>query len=319
MNDAKQKHFISLVIPLLNEAESLVPLYAAIQEALRDFSHPYEIIFVDDGSSDGSFHILQQMAEKEERIRVLRLAKNFGQTAAIAAGIDAAKGDVVVTLDADLQNDPKDIPMLVAKLDEGYDVVSGWRKKRNDTFINRKLPSFIANAIISLVTGAKLHDYGCTLKAYRHQTLEAVQLYGEMHRFVPALVYGAGGKIVEVEVRHHARKFGKTKYGIERTFKVILDLLVIKFLNRYFTRPMHFFGGVGLWSFGAGLIIFFWMAVLKIVEHTAFISTPLPLVAVFFFLVGLQFILMGLLAEMMIRVYFESGERKTYRIKERIR
>jgi len=311
-------HILSLVIPIYNEEKNLNLLYQKIKEALSAKFNDFEIIFIDDGSKDKSFSVLEEIAKNDTRARVLRLARNFGQTAAMMAGIDESRGDLVVALDGDLQNDPFDVEKMVKKIDEGYDVVSGWRKKRNDSFLNRRLPSCIANWLISYVTGVKLHDYGCTLKIYRKSILENVRLYGEMHRFVPALVFEAGGKIAEMEVNHLPRIYEKTKYGIGRTFKVVLDLLVVKFLTKYFTRPMHFFGGTGMWSFLLGGVMGVWAIVLKLLEGKSFISTPLPLLAVFFVLIGLQFILMGLLAEMLTRIYFETENRQIYKIKERI-
>jgi len=311
-------HILSLVIPVYNEEKNLNLLYQKIKEALAEKFSNFEIIFVEDGSKDKSFDVLKEIAKNDTRVRVLRLSINFGQTAAMMAGMDESKGDLVITLDGDLQNDPFDIEKMVKKIDEGYDVVSGWRKKRNDAFLNRRLPSHVANWIISRVTGVKLHDYGCTLKVYQKSILEDVRLYGEMHRFVPALVFGAGGKIAEMEVNHLPRIHEKTKYGIGRTFKVVLDLLVVKFLTKYFTKPMHFFGGAGMWSFLLGGMTSVWALVLKLLEGKSFISTPLPLLAVFFVLIGLQFILMGLLAEMLTRIYFEAENRQIYKIKEKI-
>lgn len=311
-------HILSIVVPVYNEEKNLNILYKKIKESLKNKFNDFEIIFVDDGSKDNSYSVLKNIAKQDTQARILHLARNFGQTAAMMAGIDESKGDLIVTLDGDLQNDPFDIEKMVKEIDEGYDVVSGWRKKRNDAFLNRRLPSYVANWIISRVTGVKLHDYGCTLKIYRKSILGNVRLYGEMHRFIPALVFGAGGKIAEMEVNHLPRIHEKTKYGIGRTFKVILDLLVVKFLTKYSTRPMHFFGGAGLWSFLLGGLVGIWALWLKLLEGKSFISTPLPLLSIFFVLIGLQFVLMGLLAEMITRVYFETENRQIYRIKEKI-
>jgi len=311
-------HILSLVIPIYNEEKNLKLLYQKIKEALTEKFNDFEIIFVDDGSQDKSFSALKEIANNDVRTRVLRLSGNFGQTAAMMAGIDESRGDLIVALDGDLQNDPFDIEKMVKKIDEGFDVVSGWRKKRNDAFFNRRLPSHIANWLISCVTGVKLHDYGCTLKVYRKSVLEGTHLYGEMHRFIPALIFGIGGKIAELEVNHLPRIYEKTKYGIGRTFKVVLDLLVVKFLTKYFTRPMHFFGGAGIWSFFLGGLVGLWAIILKIASNISFIATPLPLLAVFFVLIGLQFVLMGLLAEMITRIYFETENRQIYKIKEKI-
>jgi glycosyltransferase involved in cell wall biosynthesis len=277
------------------------------------------MIMVNDGSSDGSRDRLREIASRDSRVKVIQLRRNYGQTAAMAAGFDFAKGDVVVPMDADLQNDPEDIPQLLSILAEGYDVVSGWRKERwQDKRISRKLPSLLANILISRVTGTTLHDYGCTLKAYRRTVLNDVKLYGEMHRYIPAFAAWQGARVTEVPVRYHKRRFGKTKYGMSRIFRVMLDLVTVKFLIGYSTKPMHFFGRFGVWSLIvsalAGGMAIHW----KIFYNTSLISTPLPLFAALFFIVGVQLILMGLVAEMMTRNYYETSGRPIYNIKDTI-
>lgn len=305
---------ISLIIPVYNEEDSLEQLFGKIEEIAADLP-PMEVILVDDGSSDNSFAIMQAQAQKDQRFKVARLALNTGQTAAIQAGIDYASGDVLVFMDSDLQNDPADIPRLLTKLDEGYDVVSGWRKNRRDNAIKRNLPSHIANSIISIVSGVNLHDYGCTLKAYRRNVIKNVRLYGEMHRFIPIYASWQGAKVGEIPVTHHARQFGKSKYGLERIFKVLLDILVIKFLDKYLTKPIYVFGGFGLFAFFIAFVTLILALCMKFFGHTSLISTPLPLFSGIFFLVGCMCILMGLLAEVVSRTYFESQNRHSYVIR----
>jgi glycosyltransferase involved in cell wall biosynthesis len=309
---------LSIVIPVYNEAGNLEPLFAQIADVITSIPGKTEVIFVDDGSKDGSFPELRTIAARDPRVKLLRLSRNFGQTAAMSAGFDASSGDVVMPMDADLQNDPRDIPRLLAKLDEGYDVVSGWRKDRKDASVSRKLPSKIANALIGYVTGVTINDYGCTLKAYRRSILEDVKLYGEMHRFIPAYAAWNGARVTELAVAHHARTRGVSKYGIARTFKVILDLLVVKFLTTYLARPMHFFGIAGFISIMLGAITGFWALALRFGYDKHLTQTPLPLLTAFLVLLGVQFILMGLLAEMMTRTYYESQGRSIYRIGERV-
>lgn len=305
---------VSLVIPLYNEGESVVPLYEAISKE-RGFL--WEVIMVDDGSADSTGVQLRTISEKDARVKVITLRKNYGQTAAMAAGFDHAHGDIVVSLDADLQNDPEDVPGLLEKLREGYDVVSGWRKERwREKKLSRQLPSLLANLLISRVTGIRLHDYGCTLKAYRKEVLRDVKIYGEMHRFIPAFAAWQGARVAEIPVRYHRRRFGKTKYGMNRVVRVILDLITVKFLIGYSTKPMHFFGRIGLLSFLVSLtaagISFYW----KITGEKSFIQTPLPLFSALFFIVGVQFFLMGLVAEVMTRNYYENSGKPIYNIKE---
>ena len=306
---------ISVVVPLLNEQDNIGPLYEQITETLTDV-YDYEIIFVDDGSSDNSFDILAKLQKPDARIRVICFRKNFGQTAALSAGFAHARGKVIVAIDADLQNDPADIPEMIAKLDEGFDVVSGWRKKRHDNAVTRLLPSKIANWLISRITGVKLHDYGCTLKVYRREVLEEIKLYGEMHRFIPALASWSGARIAEMPVNHRPRTAGKTKYGLGRTLKVVLDLITVKFLGSFSTKPIYIFGGLGLAS-GIGAIASGWIVVYQKIENDfAMNRNPLLVLTALLITATIQFILMGLLAELLVRTYHESQNRPTYVIKE---
>ncbi len=306
---------ISVVVPLLNEQDNIGPLYEQITQTLTDV-YDYEIIFVDDGSSDNSFDILTKLQKPDARIRVICFRKNFGQTAALSAGFAHARGKVIVAIDADLQNDPADIPEMIARLDEGFDVVSGWRKKRHDNAVTRLLPSKIANWLISRITGVKLHDYGCTLKVYRREVLEETKLYGEMHRFIPALASWSGARIAEMPVNHRPRTTGKTKYGLGRTLKVVLDLITVKFLGSFSTKPIYIFGGLGLAS-GIGAIASGWIVVYQKIAHNfAMNRNPLLVLTALLITATIQFILMGLLAELMVRTYHESQNRPTYVIKE---
>ncbi len=306
--------FLSIVIPTYNEEGNIPALFLKIESACTGLS--YEIIFVDDGSTDGTKAELKNLAQTSSKVRVLTLKRNFGQTAAMAAGFDASKGDVIVPLDADGQNDPNDIPRLLAKIAEGYDVVSGWRKDRKDGTFLRKIPSSVANKIISWVSGVPLHDYGCTLKAYRSDVIKGVELFGDMHRFLPAWCAWQGGKVTEMPVNHFPRVIGKSKYGILRTFKVIIDLMTLKFFSGYLARPSHFFAGTGL------ILFFVSVASLSFAIYDKFgpdlfakFRIPLLLMSVFFGLAALFLILMGLLAELLIRLYFQVSGRKTYRLK----
>jgi len=307
---------ISVVIPLYNEEESIPHLRTALHAALDDSGYSYEIIIVDDGSKDKSFRLLREWALQDDRLTVVQLRRNFGQTAAFSAGFDHARGEIVITMDADLQNDPRDVPKLMAQIDEGYDIVSGWRKDRQDRFWDRKLPSMIANRMISNVTDVRIHDYGCSLKAYRREVLQYVNLYGEMHRFIPALMSQAGGTVTEVPVNHYARKFGKSKYGISRTIRVMLDLITIWFLGSYSTRPIHVFGTAGLLSAAIGLVIGFYLSFIKIFLHESIGGRPLLLLAVLMVVIGVQLITMGLLAEIQIRTYHESQQKPIYIVRE---
>jgi glycosyltransferase involved in cell wall biosynthesis len=310
---------ISIVIPLLNEAENVRPLYGELKSAMKEIGRPWEVIFVDDGSSDGTVKVLAELHGQEEGICVVKLRRNFGQTAAMTAGFNHARGDIIVCLDGDLQNDPRDIGRLVNKLAEGYDVVSGWRANRQDGFWLRKLPSQIANWLISRTTGTYLHDYGCSLKAYRADMIRELRLYGEMHRFIPALIGGNGARITELQVNHSPRRHGKSKYGISRTVRVILDLLTVKFLLSFLTKPLQIFGFIGLLSFSIGMMICFYLAVMKIFAGYGLAERPLLLLGVFLGIVGMQFICMGILAEIQTRSYHESSEKRTYSIREVLR
>ena len=307
---------LSVLIPVFNEEDSLGPLHERLSQVLRELGRPYEVIYVDDGSVDASFARLRELAAGDGNVRVIRFRRNFGQTAAIAAGIARARGDVLCPMDADLQNDPRDIPRLLAKLGEGYDVVSGWRRVRRDPWLSRRLPSWIANKLISLITGVKLHDYGCMLKVYRAALLRDVHLYGEMHRFIPAYAAQQGARIAEIVVAHHPRRTGRSKYGISRTLRVVLDLIAVKFLLGYATRPIHVFGTVGAIAcaagFAAGAVTLYEKLALDIYVH----RNPLILLAVFLFLLGIQCILMGLLAELLVRTYHESQNKTTYAVAE---
>jgi glycosyltransferase involved in cell wall biosynthesis len=308
--------YLSVVIPVYNEEESLEALHERLTESLADLGREYETVYVDDGSRDDSFGILKRLQAADRRMRVIRLRRNFGQTAAFSAGFDYARGEVVVTLDADLQNDPVDIPRLLDLYEQGYDVVSGWRKDRQDRFLDRRLPSIMANRLISWGTGVQLHDYGCSLKAYRREILADVQLYGELHRFLPALAHGEGARVTEIPVTHHARRFGTSKYGISRTFRVLLDLLVVKFLLSYSTRPIHVFGLAGLISFLIGGCLLAYLAVVRIFLGQDIGDRPLVLLAILLTMLGVQLITSGLLAELVTRTYHEAQGKPIYTVRE---
>jgi len=310
---------VSLVIPCYNEAESLPHLFSKMDAAVADLENrgvAAEVIVVDDGSADQSWTLLREATRTRPYLKTIHLARNFGQTAAMAAGFDAARFEVVVPLDADLQNDPADVVALLAKLDEGYDVVSGWRRRRKDVLVTRKLPSWIANAIISKVSGVRLHDYGCTLKAYRRFVLQGVHLYGEMHRFIPIYAAQRGARVTEIEVHHNPRRYGKTKYGLGRVPNVILDLTLAQMLRKFGTKPMHLFGKFGLASIVLSFLFFMTMVWFKLWGGKDFVETPLPHLTVMSFLVGCLSILMGLLAEMTMRTYYESSQTATYVVRE---
>ncbi|MEN4098963.1 MAG: glycosyltransferase family 2 protein [Anaerolineaceae bacterium] len=310
---------LSVVSPVYNESKNLPLLYQALADALKSIAYPWELILVDDGSKDNSFAVLENLARSDpEHIRVVGLRRNFGQTAAIAAGIDHAEGDIIVLIDSDLQNDPADIPLLLAKIDEGYDVVSGWRNNRKDTFITRTLPSTLANWLISSVTGVYLHDYGCTLKAYRREVLTGFRLYGEMHRFIPVYAHTVGARITEIQVNHHPRRFGQAKYGLERTGKVLLDLFTVKFLSSYSSKPIYLFGGTGLGLMGMALATLIYLAVRRLAEGISPFLSPMFIVAIMIFIMGFQSILMGLIAELLMRTYHESSDKPTYTIRSRV-
>lgn len=304
---------VSVVIPLYNEELNVDELYGRLRTALDRAD--IEFLFIDDGSTDHTFAKLQAIRAADPRVRLIRFRRNFGQTAALSAGIDHARGDVIVPMDGDLQNDPVDVPRLLEKLEEGYDVVSGWRRDRKDPF-HRRLPSVIANRLISWISGVSLHDYGCSLKAYRRSVLKDVRLYGEMHRFVPIYASWQGARVAEMIVVHHPRTRGKSNYGIERTLKVVLDLVVVKFLSSYATKPIYVFGGFSVASFAMSMLTFALMVYYKITGQKTFIETPLPLVVVMFFLVGSLSLLLGLVAELTVRTYYESQGKRTYALAE---
>lgn len=307
---------LSVTIPVFNERDNLRPLYDKITAVLHALQRPWEIIFVDDGSNDGSGALLDELAAHDPSVKVIHFRRNFGQTAAMMAGVDFASGEIIIPLDGDLQNDPNDIPRLLAKLDEGYDVCSGWRKARQDAALRRNLPSRLANRLISVISGVHLHDYGCSLKAYRKDVIKGVRLYGEMHRFIPIFATWQGARVAEIPVTHHPRIHGESKYGLERILKVVLDLIVVKFLHRYAMKPMHIFGGFGLLSLFisgiAGAIAVFW----RITGTAYLIQTPLPLLSVMSFITGVMCILMGLLAELITRTYYESQGKMVYLVGE---
>jgi len=307
-----ERPLISVVIPLYNEEESIPHLCSALTAALQRYGKPYEIIIVDDGSKDRSFELLAEQAQRDPHLAVIQLRRNFGQTAAFAAGFKHARGDVVITMDADLQNDPDDIPLLMEKIDEGYDIVSGWRKDRQDRFLDRRLPSMIANRLISNVTDVRLHDYGCSLKAYRRDVLQHVRLYGELHRFIPALASQVGGTVTEVPVNHRARQYGRSKYGISRAVRVALDLITVWFLGGYSTRPIHVFGTLGLISAAGGFVLGLYLTFLKLGLGQSIGTRPMLQLAVLLVVIGVQLITMGLLGEMMTRTYFESQDKPIY-------
>jgi dolichol-phosphate mannosyltransferase len=312
---------LSVFLPVYNEAENLPTLHRKIIEAMEKLGVSFEVIYVDDGSTDGSLAILRQIAAADARARVIGLRRNYGQTAAMAAGIDAARGAILIPMDADLQNDPADITRLLAKLEEGYDVVSGWRADRQDAFITRTLPSRIANWLISKIGGVPLHDYGCSLKAYRREVIKDVNLYGEMHRFIPIYASWAGARVTEIPVQHHPRIAGKSKYGLSRMVKVIFDLVTIKFMAQYLTKPIYVFGSAGLLAFAISLFAAFWACLMKFASwphHADFIQTPLPVLAMVMLVLGIQLFLMGLIAEMSVRTYHESQGKPIYTVRTRI-
>jgi glycosyltransferase involved in cell wall biosynthesis len=309
---------ISVVVPVLNEEESLPILHQQLTEVLAGSGYQYEIIVVDDGSTDASFEILRQLQVDDTQLRVVRFRRNYGQTAAFAAGFDRARGDAIVTIDADLQNDPADIPALVEKMTEGYDVVSGWRIDRKDRFLDRRLPSILANRLIGWTTGVRIHDYGCSLKAYRREVLDDVQLYGELHRFIPALAHAAGARVTEIPVRHHPRRFGRAKYGLSRTLKVVLDVLAVRFLMSFSTRPIHIFGLLGLLSSAIGAILLLYLAIVRLFLQQPIANRPLLLLAILLTMLGVQLVTSGLLAEMVTRTYYESQGKPIYTVREEL-
>lgn len=315
----KLKHEkLSVIIPVYNEAENIAPLYRALTSTLKSLERDYEILFVDDGSNDGTPRELRQWAEKDPQVKAVFFQRNYGQTAALSAGFSHASGEIVIAMDGDLQNDPADIPRLIVKLDEGFDVVSGWRKNRQDAFVTRKIPSFLANKLISWIGGVSLKDYGCTLKAYRASFVKNIRLFGEMHRFIPLYAHGMGARIAEIPVNHHPRQHGKSKYNTLRTFKVLLDLVTVKFLGTYSTKPIYLFGGLGMSCIFLGVLASFITLIQKLVYGIWVHRNPMISISIFFLLIGFQFVMMGLLAEIMIRIYHESQHHPTYWIQETV-
>jgi glycosyltransferase involved in cell wall biosynthesis len=312
------KETLSILIPIFNEEENILPLHERLTKALQKANRPYEILFVDDGSSDGSLDLLLDISQKNPNVRVISFSRNFGQTAALSAGIDFSRGEILIPMDGDLQNDPEDILSLLQKIEEGYDVVSGWRKDRKDPFLSRRLPSMIANKMISLIGGVHLHDYGCTLKAYKRDILKNIRLYGEMHRFIPMYAHWIGARVSEIPVNHFPRRSGSSKYGISRIFKVILDLMVVKFLLSYSQKPIYVFGGIGLLMILGAFLSGLYAVYLKCFKGVSFILTPLPLLCVLLLVLGFLSILMGFLAEILMRTYYESQKKPTYQIRETI-
>ena len=306
---------ISIVIPIYNERDNIFLLRDRLSDELPKLGCKFEVVLVDDGSSDGSDRLLAEVAQKDNRFKIVTLRRNYGQTAAMMAGIDYARGQIIVPMDGDLQNDPADIRNLLDKLAEGFDVVSGWRKNRKDAALRRNLPSRIANWLISWISGVHLHDYGCTLKAYRREVIKDVKLYGEMHRFIPIYASWLGAKVTEIPVMHHPRMHGQSKYGLGRIIKVVLDLLVVKFLAKYATNPIYLFGGFGLLIMGCALVAAIYAFYFKYAHGVSFILTPLPLLSAIGFITGLMSILMGLLAELVMRTYYESQGKTVYLVK----
>ncbi|HJQ68769.1 MAG TPA: glycosyltransferase family 2 protein [Blastocatellia bacterium] len=309
---------ISVFLPVFNEEENIEPLNEKLTRSLEQLGRSFEVIYVDDGSTDGSLERLRLIAERDRRVRVIALRRNYGQTAAMSAGIDHARGDILIPMDADLQNDPGDIIRLLEKLDQGYDVVSGWRKDRKDKWLTRRIPSMMANRLISAISGVKLHDYGCSLKAYRRDALADVKLYGEMHRFIPIYANWAGARVAEIPVTHHARHAGTSKYGLSRTIKVVFDLITIKFMSSYLTKPLYLFGMAGLICLVVSIITLMLALFLRFVHDIHLNRMPLATFAMIMFGMGIQFIFMGLLAEMIVRTYHESQNKPTYLIREQI-
>jgi glycosyltransferase involved in cell wall biosynthesis len=306
---------LSIIVPVYNERENLPLLFQAVTQAIAPLRRTWELVLVDDGSRDGSVAVLEDLAACDtEHVRVVELRRNFGQTAAIAAGIDHSDGDIIILMDADMQNDPADIPMMLERIDEGYDLVSGWRKNRQDTF-SRRLPSQLANRLISWATGVHLHDYGCTLKAYRREVITGFRLYGEMHRFIPVYANSVGAKMIELPVNHHARRFGKAKYGLERTLKVVLDLVTVKFLNSYANKPIYLFGGAGILLILFSVALMLYLFVRRVFFDIGVLTSPFFQLSTMIFIMGFQSILMGLIAELLVRTYHESQDKPTYTVR----
>lgn len=307
---------ISIVIPLYNEEESIQPLYEELSSVMDDLERAYEVIIIDDGSTDASFERLKAVHEQDSRWKVIRFRRNYGQTAALSAGFAEALGEIVITSDADLQNDPRDIPQLLERMDEGYDIVSGWRKDRKEPFFSRRLPSMLANGLISRTTGVHLHDYGCTLKAYRNVVVKNIHLYGELHRFIPAVASSVGVRVAEIPVNDRARRFGKSKYGISRTFRVILDLITVRFILSYSTRPLQIFGGIGLLMGAGGFLVGLYLTYVKVFLNQNIGDRPLLILAVMLIILGVQMISIGLVAEIVVRTYHEAQQKPIYIVRE---
>jgi len=311
-----KKMDLSIVIPVYNEKESVAHLYSGLNKTLSKLKIKYEVILIDDGSTDGTHEELKKINRKNSFYKIIRFRRNFGQTSAMSAGFHYSSGEVIITLDADLQNDPKDIPAILEKLDEGYDIVSGWRRERKDKAVSRRFPSIVANKIISRLSGVYLHDYGCTLKAYRKEVIENIELYGEMHRYIPAVASRMGVSVTEIPVTHHSRKYGRSKYGISRTIRVILDIITIKFLLSYSQRPIQIFGLLGLLSGTAGFIITAYLIIMRIFFDQSLADRPLFILSIFMIFIGIQLITMGLLAEINMRIYHEAQDKPTYVIRD---
>ncbi len=307
---------VSLTIPIYNERESITPLFEKIHSVMSRLARPWELIYVNDGSLDGSDVVLDDLAARNPEVKVVHFRRNFGQTAAMMAGFDFAAGEVIIPMDGDGQNDPEDIPRMLAKLEEGFDVCSGWRKDRQDNALQRNLPSIMANKLISAVSGVQLHDFGCSLKAYKAEVIKGVRLYGEMHRFLPIYAKWHGARITELPVGHFARTAGSSKYGLERVVKVIMDLMTVKFLDKYMLKPMYLFGFWGMMFFGASFVFTLWTFYMRYVENYYYTQTPLPMMAVFSFMTGVICVLMGLLAEMTTRTFHESQGKSIYMVRE---
>ncbi len=316
MNKKDAKPYVSVVIPIFNEEENIPPLLERLEAALTPLGKPFEVIMVDDGSTDGSAQVLKSLKPRYPWLKVIFLRRNFGQSAAFTAGIDYARGEIIVTMDGDLQNDPADIPKLLKKIEEGYDVVSGWRKNRKDPFLSRRLPSVLANRLISRLTKVRLHDYGCSLKAYRAEVIQGLAIYGELHRFIPVLVSLRGAKIAEEVVNHHPRRHGKSKYGLSRTYRVLLDLLLMIFFRKFATRPLHVFGLTGGLMFLAGFLIEAYLSCIKLLYHQNIGQRPLLLLGALLIITGINLLGTGLLAEMVMRTYFEASNHRIYSIRE---
>ncbi|MBN1264771.1 MAG: glycosyltransferase family 2 protein [Anaerolineales bacterium] len=311
---AMRDQMLSVIVPVYNEKDNILPLYEALHAVLDGFR--FELVFINDGSKDESIKVLEKLAEEDpEHVVLVDFRRNYGQTAAMAAGIDYSSGDIIIMIDADMQNDPADIPELLAKIHEGYDLVSGWRVSRKDTFLTRTLPSRMANWLISVVTGVRLHDYGCSLKAYRREVLEGFRLYGEMHRFIPAYAGSVGARVTEIPVNHHPRLYGKANYGLERTFKVLLDLITVKFLISYGGKPIYLFGGFGIISILISFISLGYIGFRKLAYEESLVRSPLLLMSVMLFMIGLQSIMSGLIAELLARTYYESQSKPAYSVR----